>query len=92
MEKFSVLMSVYIKEKPEYMRQCFESLLRQTVKGNEWVVVEDGPLTPELYAVLDEYENAYPKLIKRVPFKENRGLAVLPNKLRGYMYIKLLRK
>ena len=76
MEKFSVLMSVYIKEKPEYMRQCFESLLRQTVKGNEWVVVEDGPLTPGLYAVLDEYENAYPRLIKRVPFKENRGLGL----------------
>lgn len=76
MENFSVLMSVYIKEKPEYMRQCFESLLRQTVKGTEWVVVEDGPLTSELYAVLDEYENAYPGLFKRVPFNENRGLGL----------------
>lgn len=76
MEKFSVLMSVYIKEKSEYLRQCFESLLSQTVKSSEWVVVEDGPLTPELYSVLDEYEKAYPGLLKRVPFKENRGLGL----------------
>lgn len=29
--KFSVLMSLYIKEKVEYAEACFESLLRQTV-------------------------------------------------------------
>lgn len=74
--KFSVLMSLYIKEKADYVRQCFDSLLKQTVKATEWVVVEDGPLTSELYAVLDDYENKYPGLIKRVPFKENRGLGL----------------
>src|SRR5699024_10643498 len=37
---------------------------------------EDGPLTPELYSVLDEYEKAHPRLLKRVPFKENRGLGL----------------
>lgn len=71
---FSVLMSLYIKEKPEYVRACFESLLSQTVLPNEWVVVEDGPLTDELYAVLDEYEKRHPDLIKRVPLQENLGL------------------
>ena len=69
-------MSLYIKEKPEYLIQCFESLLSQTIKATEWVVVEDGPLTSELYVVLDEYENKYPGLLKRVPFKENRGLGL----------------
>ena len=44
-EKFSVLMSLYIKEKPEYARACFDSLLNQTVLADEWVIVEDGPLT-----------------------------------------------
>lgn len=76
MTKFSVLMSLYIKEKPQYVEECFQSLLRQTVKADEWVVVEDGPLTEELYAVLDKYEKEYPGLIKRVPFKENRGLGL----------------
>ena len=75
-EKFSVLMSIYRKEKPEYARACFDSLLRQTVQAAQWVIVEDGPLTEELYAVLDEYEKAWPHIIKRVPFAENRGLGL----------------
>ncbi len=74
MASFSVLMSVYIKEKPEYIRACFDSLLRQTVQADEWVIVEDGPLTDELYSVLDEYQKAYPGLIKRVPQEKNQGL------------------
>ena len=56
MAEFSVLMSIYIKEKPEYVRSCFQSLLDQTVKADEWVVVEDGPLTSEMYALLDQYQ------------------------------------
>ena len=76
MTKFSVLMSLYIKEKPQYVEECFQSLLRQTVKADEWLVVEDGPLTPELYAVLDKYQQEYPGLIKRLPFAENRGLGL----------------
>ncbi len=75
-EKISVLLSIYIKEKPEYARACFESLLNQTVKADEWVIVEDGPLTDELYALLNEYEEKYPNLLNRVPLKENRGLGL----------------
>lgn len=76
MAKLSVLMSLYIKEKPEYVEQCFQSLLRQTVQANEWVVVEDGPLTEELYNVLDRYEKAHPGLIKRIPLPVNSGLGL----------------
>ena len=74
--ELSVLMSIYIKEKPAYVRQCFDSLLNQTVKAKEWVVVEDGPLTEEMYSVLQEYETKYPGLIQRVPLKENKGLGL----------------
>lgn len=76
MEKLSVLMSVYEKEKPEYLRECFDSLLQQTIKADEWVVVEDGPLTSELYATLDEYCTRYTGLIKRVPLEKNVGLGL----------------
>ena len=76
MTDLSVLMSLYIKEKPEYVEECFQSLLRQTVQANEWVVVEDGPLTDELYAVLDKYQKEYPGLIKRVPQAVNQGLGI----------------
>ena len=76
MEKFSVLMSIYIKEKPEFVRECFESLLNQSAPASEWVIVEDGPLTDKLYAILNEYQNRYPNLIKRVPLQENVGLGL----------------
>lgn len=75
-EPFSVLMSVYYKEKPEYIIECFDSLLNQTCLANEWVVVEDGPLTKEIYDVLERYQEKNPGLIKRVPLKENRGLGL----------------
>ena len=74
--EFSVLMSVYIKENPEYLRECFESLLLQTVQPKEWVIVEDGPLTVALYTVLDEYQDKFPGLIKRVPLGKNMGLGL----------------
>lgn len=76
MAAFSVLMSLYYKEKPEYVEECFQSLLRQTVQADEWLVVEDGPLTDELYAVLNRYEKEHPGLIKRVPLPVNQGLGL----------------
>lgn len=76
MAEFSVLMSIYIKEKPEYVRACFRSLLEQTVQADEWVVVEDGPLTEEMYALLDQYQKDLPGLIHRVPLEKNQGLGL----------------
>lgn len=73
---FSVLMSLYYKEKPEYLRECLNSLLNQTVKADEWVIVKDGPLTNELEDVLKEYDEKYPNLIKYVIFEKNQGLGL----------------
>ena len=72
--KFSVLISVYSKEKPQNLIQCFNSLLQQSLPANEWVVVEDGALTEDLYRVLDLYEKQYSKLIKRVKIPNHVGL------------------
>lgn len=76
MAQLSVLMSIYIKERPENVKECFDSLLRQTVQADEWVVVEDGPLTKELYSLLDEYQKKYPGLINRVSLEKNQGLGL----------------
>jgi len=70
---FSVLLSVYIKEKPDYLRKSLDSLLAQTVSPAQIVMVEDGSLTDELYAVLDEYEKKFPDF-KRVVNPQNLGL------------------
>ena len=72
---FSVLMSVYRKESPEFLRQALDSVFDQTAVPAEVVLVEDGPLTDELYALLDDYGRSHPEL-KRVPLPENRGLGL----------------
>ena len=41
-------MSVYYKEKPEYLRLALDSVIKQTVAAAEIVLVKDGPLTEEL--------------------------------------------
>ena len=74
MEKYSVLMSLYKKEHPEYLRLALDSMLNQTVKPDEIVLVEDGPLTPELYAILDEYP-----MLHRVKNEKNLGLGLALN-------------
>ena len=48
-------MSLYKREHPEYLRLALDSMIHQTVKPDEIVLVEDGPLTDELYEVVREY-------------------------------------
>lgn len=76
---YSVLMSLYVKEKPEYFRLAIDSMLNQTVKPDEIVIVEDGPLTDSLYAVLDEYKAKYPQIIRSVKNEKNLGLGLALN-------------
>ena len=40
MEKYSVLMSVYIKEHPEYLEEALDSMINQTVKPDEIVLFD----------------------------------------------------
>lgn len=76
MLEFSVLMSVYKNEKPDYLREALESVVQQTVMPNEIVIVKDGLLTEELDAVINEYSEKYPVLFKIVSFEKNRGLGL----------------
>ncbi|MDE6655586.1 MAG: glycosyltransferase, partial [Anaeroplasmataceae bacterium] len=76
--KFSVLMSVYYKEKPEYLEESLLSLLRQTVLPNEIVIVKDGKLTEQLEAVLTKFSLQYP-FIHCYGYEENKGLGLALN-------------
>lgn len=73
-KKYSVLMSLYKKENPEYLRIAIDSMLNQTVAPDEIVLVEDGPLTDELYAVLDDYP-----ILHRIKNEKNLGLGLALN-------------
>lgn len=74
MEKYSVLMSLYKKEKPEYLELAIESMLGQTVLPDEIVIVKDGPLTTELESILTKYKEKYPDVFTIVVSEENIGL------------------
>ena len=71
---YSILMSVYHKEKPEYLKEAIESMLSQTVKSNDFVIVCDGPLTKELYDVIEFYEKDKSNYIRRIQLEKNMGL------------------
>lgn len=72
--KFSVLLSVYKKEEPEYLKQSLESIIDQTRKPDQIVIVKDGKLTQELDSIIKYYYDKYPKIIKIYGYEENRGL------------------
>lgn len=53
----AVVMSVYKKEKPEYLDLAMKSLWTdQTLKPTQVIVVEDGALTDNLYSVLEKWK------------------------------------
>lgn len=69
--KFSVSMCVYGGDNPEWFKAAVDSILNQTVKPNEIVLVVDGPVPPELDIIIAELENS--SLFKVVRFAENQG-------------------
>lgn len=69
---FSVAMSVYKNDNPKHLRVAIESILEQTVKPNEIVLVVDGTVDEELDNVIKCYEQNELFNIIRLP--ENKGL------------------
>lgn len=71
---YSVLMSVYAKEKPEYLGQAIQSMMTQTIPPNDFVLVCDGPLTSELDQVITSYIQQYPEQFRTLRLEQNQGL------------------
>lgn len=74
--KFSVLLSVYYKEKPKFFDNALESIYNQTVKADEWVIVKDGAIPDELQDVIDKFKQYEDVSIKEVTLEENNGLGI----------------
>lgn len=77
-----LLMSVYYKEKPEYLSLSIESMLNQTVKPDEFIIVKDGPLTTELDEVINNFVTAYPKTFNII-VNETNLVVFAAQKMRG---------
>lgn len=74
--EYSVLMSVYHKEKPEWLDIALQSIFNQTAEASEIVLVKDGPLTKELDMVIEKFEKKYPGKFNIVPLEKNLGLGL----------------
>lgn len=73
--KFSILMSVYKNEKPDYLNNAFESITsEQSKNAAEIIIVKDGPLTNELDMIISKWESILCDRLKIVEMKHNVGL------------------
>ena len=68
---FSVAMCVYGKDNPEWFETAVNSVLNQTVKPSEIVLVVDGPVPDELNTIISKFENR--NIFKIIRFSENKG-------------------
>lgn len=71
---YSVLMSVYHKEKPEYLKQAIASIQAQTLPTDGFVLVCDGPLNDALDAVIAKKQQEMGKILNVVRLAKNGGL------------------
>lgn len=79
----SVLMSVYNKDEPEFLKIALQSLCNQTEKALEVIIIFDGFLDKEFYNIVSDFENELN--IITVQNSENMGLAKSLNK--GLQYV-----
>jgi glycosyltransferase involved in cell wall biosynthesis len=85
--KFSVLLSVYHKESPEYLVEAIKSIWDlQTLKPDQIVLVEDGPLTESLYTQIYKLKKEIGETLTVIPLSKNIGLSGALNE--GLKYCK----
>lgn len=69
---FSVLICVYKNDSAEHFRLALESVINQTLKPDEVVLVVDGPVPESIDSIIKSFEkNPYFKVLR---LKENVGL------------------
>ena len=69
--EFSVLMSVYYKDNPKWLKQAIDSVLNNTVKPDQIVLVVDGQIPNELEQVITEYRG-----LDILRLEKNSGLGI----------------
>ena len=74
-QPFSLLMSTYAGDNPDFLRQAFlSSATGQTRSPAEVVLVQDGPVPPDLATVITELAEQSPVPVRHVVMDANVGL------------------
>lgn len=72
---FSVLLSLYYKENPSALDQCFQSIWNdQSIHPNEIVLVLDGPIGDQLSQIVLSWQRKIGENLKVIPLEQNIGL------------------
>lgn len=79
MEKYSVLLTVYIKVKTEELKLSIESMLNQTIKPDQFVIVYDGPVSQVVNNLVMDYVRNNEGLFNVIRLPNNQGLAAALN-------------
>jgi len=69
---FSVLMSVYEKDNPLWLKEAIESVINQTIKPSQIVLVIDGHIDEELEDVISSFTDK----LDTFRLKKNSGLGI----------------
>lgn len=76
---FSVLITVYSKEKPEFLEKSIKSVINQTVVPSQIIIVEDGKLTSELEKVIENHKKSFFNNFTIVKLDKNMGRGIASN-------------
>ena len=72
---FSVLLSLYHKENPLALEQCFQSIWKdQAIQPNEIIFVLDGPVGEELTQCVEKWQQVIGQPLRVIPLSQNIGL------------------
>lgn len=77
LEGFSLLMSVYAGDRPDYLQQSFRSVVHaQTRPPDDVVLVQDGPVGPELTEAITGLIHESPSPTALLALPDNVGLGI----------------
>lgn len=70
-------MTVYTKDNPDYFALSLDSMINQTCKPDEIVIVKDGHIRKQLQDIIDSRKNRQVKIIQlQLPVNKGLGLAL----------------
>ena len=70
---YSVLMSIYHKDNPKWLKEAIDSMLSQTIPPAEFIIVKDGFIGDNINTVILTYEQLHPKMFKIIQLPKNVG-------------------
>ncbi len=79
MKNYSILMTVYKNDNPKFVVEAIDSMVKQTVKTDDFVIVCDGPITDELNEVINNFEKENKGLFNVYRLEKNVGLGAALN-------------